>query len=194
MKFFKLNAAGFIVFSGMSLLTGAHAETAPKPVPRAPAAPAAPVAASGPRVVKTETQAFDFWTVACDTLSEPAGHRRCVARLPVFKTDSQQLIVVLTAVAVEPGQNQLLIQLPTSILVQPGGALAVQGGEERKFAIQSCLPALCTGVIPLDAALSSQLSKASAASLSWTAIGGNAVKVDFAMKGSAGALSAALVQ
>jgi invasion protein IalB len=162
---------------------------APAPAP-APADAAAP-APAGPTVVKSETQAFDFWTVACDTLSEPVNARKCVARLPVVKSDTRQLVILLIAAPGEGADQQLIMQIPTAIMVQPGAALTLAGGEPRKFPILSCQPALCTGALPLDAALTKALSEAPTAALAWTAIGGAPIKVDFALKGAGPALQAA---
>jgi invasion protein IalB len=192
------------LLAALTATTPALAQERPAKPASKPAAPAAkpeakqqdtkqqdakPAEAQPAQVVKSETEAFDFWTVSCDTLAAPVGARRCMARLPVIKSDTRQLVVLLTAMASEEGE-QLVLQIPTSILVQRGGAL-ILGDKTLPFGVVSCQPALCTGVLPLDAALKTQLGAAANAAISWTAIGGAPVKVDFALKGAARALQAA---
>lgn len=186
----SLCAAALAIATQSNAFAQDHTKPTHSHAPRRGAAQTAVRAA--PHVIKSETQSFDAWTVVCETLSEPANERRCIARLPVVKSDTRRLITMLTFTPMKADETQLVIQIPTSIMVQAGGALTLKGGEPRKFPILSCQPALCTGSLTLDAATSQALAAASDASLSWTAIGGAPVKVDFALKGAGPAMKAAL--
>ena len=183
----------------------APAKPIPKPAaPAANPAPAVPGAAqptvpgaeagqpAGPKVLKTENTPFDYWRLSCTYLSAPAGAKRCAAELPVYREDKGRRLKVLEVAATrdDAGQVRLVVQIPTSTVVADGATLTLKGGEPRKFAIQSCEPALCTGFVPFDPAFLGQLQAVDGATVSWTSLAAGAVKIEFPVKGAKDAIAA----
>ncbi|QLP96425.1 MAG: invasion associated locus B family protein [Rhodoblastus sp.] len=164
-----------------------------KPAQPEPAVATAPTpAAGGDTVLRSVTSRHELWTVACDHLAPPKPPR-CIARLPVFASaDMRQMLIMLSVAKPSEGATQLLIQLPTSILIAPGAELSFDGREARKLTIHSCEPALCTVNLPLDAAVRSELSGATTATMRWTSLITGAVRADFPLRGASAALEALL--
>lgn len=158
--------------------------------PAAAPAPAASLeAASAPRVLRSEVATHDFWTVACDYLDgQPAP--RCMARMPVFRTNELKQVLVVVAIAKGANDQWMLnLHMPTSMLLQPGAELRFGDKARRKMPILSCEPALCTATLPFDAALRADLTGSQNATAVWTSLAGGEIRADFPLKGAAAAIA-----
>lgn len=154
-----------------------------------PAAAEAPKAPAGPSVVKSETSRFDFWTVACDTLSQPANAKKCLARLSVNRENSRDVIVNLVVGQNAKGEMRLDVEIPTSVSIQEGVSVKIDGGAEIKLPITFCTPASCVASVPYDAKIAGSMQGTKAA-VSWMSLVAGTVKVDFGLKGSREAVAA----
>jgi invasion protein IalB len=161
----------------------AHAETQP------PGKPAAGQAAAQAKSVKTETSAYDAWSVRCDYFKD-APRPKCGARIAVQRSGTHDVMVVLAVVDAQNGEKRLLIDIPSYVSVAGGISLTVGGGAPLHVGIESCQPTLCTGVLPLSGALFAKLQEEGKATVAWTSTAVGAVKVDFELKGGRKALAA----
>ena len=185
-------AAGLLVCADIGLATAASQTATP---PAAPADPAklradktdlgaAAPAAEAITIKKTEIANYDFWHLQCDQFSDPKIGKRCAARMPVFKSNGQQLLAVLVISQDESAKNWVLkVVIPTSISVQDGGSIAFEGAKAQNFPIETCEPQACSSSLPMDAAMTALLKASNKVTLTWTTIDHNPIKFDFEIKG-----------
>ena len=136
-------------------------------------------------IKKTEIANFDFWRLQCDQFSDAKMGKRCVARMPVYKANGQQLLAMLVIGQDEANKDwQLKVIIPTSISVQDGATIAFEsGGKPQNFPIDTCEPQACASNLPLDAAMQDALKASNKVTLSWITIDHSPIKFDFEIKG-----------
>jgi invasion protein IalB len=146
-------------------------------------------AQSGPsKSIKTETSAYDAWSVRCDYFKD-APRPKCGARIAVQRSGTRDVMIVLAVVDAQNGEKRLLIDIPSYVSVSGGISLSVGGGAPLRVGIESCQPALCTGVLPLSGALLAKLQEEGKATVAWTSTAVGPIKVDFELKGGRKALA-----
>lgn len=162
------------------------AASAAAPKPAAPASGEAPQ----PRLLRSEVSTHEFWTVSCDHFEAPTP-ARCLARLPVFRSNELKQVLVVLSIGKGAGDQWALnLHVPTNIALPTGAEIRFGDKPARKITFQSCEPALCAASVPLDAALRAELTGAANAKASWVSLVTGDISAEFPLRGSAQALAA----
>jgi len=137
---------------------------------------------------KTVTMQFGGWTVTCD---EAADQTRsvCSAAFRVF--DKKSNATILTWLVGRNKDDVLLTEffVPTEVLIEPGLSMALEDGPGYKADFVACGRSACKAILPLDAALASELANAKRATLSLTASNGKVTRFSMGIDGIGPALA-----
>lgn len=154
------------------------------PVPSADAQ-AAPEAVPGS---KRTIQTFESWTLTCD--EDAADHKTCTMVQRLADRRSGRPVVAWT-IGVD-GERRLVSSLRTPTLADlaAGVSLTVDALEPRRLAYRTCAPAFCEVLLPLDETLVRELKAGSTATLAFTPLGNQVLKLPFSLKGFTRALQA----
>jgi invasion protein IalB len=160
-----------------------------RPAPRPPApAPEAPAAQGQttpppPAPQRTEITRFDNWVVTCNDFTEGPKKRVCSAQINVQQQGTNQVIMTWSVFVNDAKQFVTALLTPTGIMIAPGVDLQPEKGAKRKINYESCDNGRCTAAVTMDAAMIREVSAASSAQVSITAINGNTVQFNIPIKG-----------
>ncbi len=168
-------AASAIVISGVGLPEGL-AQTSPK---------SSKVAAADR---KTVTMQFGGWTVTCDEAADPSV-TVCSAAFRII--DKTRKATILTWLVGHSKDDRLLAEffVPTEVMIEPGVSMSLEDGPAYKADFVACGRSACKAVLPLDAALASELASATRATLSLTASNGKVTRFSMGIEGIGAALA-----
>lgn len=135
---------------------------------------------------KTVTIQYGGWKVTCD---ETGGSEVCSAAFRVMNRETNATI--LTWMVGRGSDGQLLTEffVPTEILITPGVSMVLEDGPAYKADFVACGRQACKAVLPLDAALASELASATKATLSLTASNGKVTNFSMGIDGIAAAMA-----
>ena len=135
---------------------------------------------------KTVTTQFGGWKVTCDEAGESTV---CSAAFRVVNRETNATI--LTWLVGRGGDGQLLTEffVPTEILIKPGVSMVLQDGPAYTAQFVACGRSACKAVLPLDAALATELASAAKATLSLTASNGKVTNFTMSIDGIAAAMA-----
>jgi invasion protein IalB len=135
---------------------------------------------------KTVTMQYGGWKVTCD---EAGGSAVCSAAFRVV--NRQTNATILTWMVGRGSDGQLLTEffVPTEVLVKPGVSMVLEDGPAYRADFVACGRQACKAILPLDAALASELASATKATLSLTASNGNVTNFSMAIDGIAAAMA-----
>jgi invasion protein IalB len=135
---------------------------------------------------KTVTMQFGGWKVTCD---EVGASSICSAAFRVVNRETNATI--LTWLVGRGSDDRLLTEffVPTEILIKPGVSMVLEDGPAYKAEFGACGRSACKAVLPLDAALASELANATNATLSLTASNGKVTNFTMAIDGIAAAMA-----
>jgi invasion protein IalB len=178
-------ATGLVVVSAIAVttfvLTGAGA-----PVTLAQTASKSSKIATADR--RTVTMQYGGWQVTCDEAGDPP-QTVCSAAYRIV--DKRTNATILTWLLGRRGDGQLLTELfvPTEVLIEPGVSMTLDEGPVYQADFVACGRSACKAILPLDAALASELSNATQATLSLTASNGKVTRFSMGIEGVAAALA-----
>lgn len=137
---------------------------------------------------KTVTMQYGAWKVTCE---EAADQPRpiCSAAFRVFNKSTNATI--LTWLVGHSRDDSLLSEffVPTEVLIEPGVSMTLEDGPAYKANYVACGKSACKAMLPLDAALASELASAKRATLSLTASNGKVTRFSMGIEGIAAALA-----
>ena len=141
------------VFAGFTLAAGASAQTK----------------------TQTTTTSIGGWSVVCNEGGDPPA-KVCSAnyQLKDKKTNS----AIFTWLIGKNAEKKLMIEFfsPNEILIEPGIALTLEGGEAHKAGFVSCGKTSCRARIAIDDGLLAELQAAKKAKIAIVAINGKRVE------------------
>ncbi len=141
------------------------------------------------QVIRRDETVYDLWTVNCAYFSAPPK-KKCTASLPVRRSGTQQLVVVLAIGPNGKGEMRFQATVPTSTMIQPGVIVKFEPGGEAKLSILSCDPNACLASVPFSQALAARIAGATKVDVRWTNITSGAVETSFSIKGARDAVAA----
>jgi invasion protein IalB len=135
---------------------------------------------------KTVTMQYGGWKVTCD---EAGSSSVCSAAFRVVNRETNATI--LTWMVGRGSDGQLLTEffVPTEILIKPGVSMVLEDGPAYTADFVACGRQACKAVLPLDAALASELASATKATLSLTASNGKVTNFSMGIEGIAAAMA-----
>ena len=138
---------------------------------------------------KTTTVQYGGWKVTCD---EAVGQVRPVCSAALRIIDKERNATILTWLVGHSRDDRLLSEfyVPTEVLIAPGVGVSLEGGPRYKADYVSCGRSACKAVLPLDAALTSELANATTATLALTASTGKVTRFSMGIEGIEAALAA----
>ena len=139
-------------------------------------------------VRKTVTMQFGGWTVTCDEAGDQS-RSVCSAAFRVF--DKKSNATILTWLVGRNKDDQLLTEffVPTEVLIAPGVSMTLEDGPGYKAEFVSCGRSGCKAMLPLDAALATELANATKATLTLVASNGKATRFSMGITGIGAALA-----
>jgi invasion protein IalB len=164
---------GYRVFASMSVLAlgaflitvqGSAAQTPPAPKQPAKATKSTPAepekAPSSP--VRTETIAYDSWTVSCRDTADGKTKKVCTAVLPMAVQEQNRQVSLGNWILGRNTEGALvtLVQTPQidiGVLIAKGIELKLGNGKPRKINFVVCNPQRCEGSTPMDDAFTKEL-------------------------------------
>jgi invasion protein IalB len=135
---------------------------------------------------KTVTMRYGGWRVTCD---EAGNSTVCSAAFRVINKKTNATILTWLLGRGRDGQLLTEFFVPTEILVQPGVSMVLEDGPAYKAQFVACGRSACKAVLPLDAALASELANATKATLSLTASNGKVTNFSMGIEGIDAALA-----
>ncbi|MGP8233588.1 MAG: invasion associated locus B family protein [Methylovirgula sp.] len=141
------------------------------------------------QAVRRDETVYDLWTVNCAYFAAPAK-KKCAASLPVRRSGTQQLVVVLAIGPDGKGEVRFQVTVPTSTMVQPGVIAKFEPGGELRLPILSCDRNACLASVPYSRAIATHIAGASKVDVGWTNIASGPVETGFSVKGAREALAA----
>jgi invasion protein IalB len=191
-SYLPLRSSQSVILSALALLAASAARADPPKnhVVRELAASTAVAHLPANHVVRRDEAIYDLWTVGCTYLSGSTKTKNCTARLPVKRSDSRQLLVVLAVGPNGRGEMRFQATVPTSTMVQPGVSVRFEPGGEIKLPILSCDPDACLASVPYSEAIAARIAGAMKVAVRWTNIASGPVETSFSVKGARGALAA----
>ena len=177
-------AVAAIVMSDLGLPEGV-AQTSPETPEASEAAESSKVAAADR---KTVTMQFGGWTVTCEEAADET-RSACSAAFRVF--DKKSNATILTWLVGRSKDEKLLTEffVPTEVLIEPGVSMTLEDGPGYKADFVACGRSACKAILPLDAALASELANATQATLSLTASNGKVTRFSMGIEGIGAALA-----
>lgn len=94
-------------------------------------------------------QKFKDWTARCEMVEEIKEQRCYIAQSLVKKDDGKQLMSVAVLYALDTKKPTFFLTLPLGVLLVPGVALQVDGGEALRFPFRQCAPNGCLAALEL---------------------------------------------
>jgi len=137
---------------------------------------------------KTVTMQYGGWTVTCEE-SGDQPRAICSAAFRVF--DKASNATILTWLVGHNRDDRLLTEffVPTEVMIEPGVSMSLEDGPAYKANYVACGKSACKAVLPLDAALATELAGATRASLSLTASNGKVTRYSMGIEGIEAALA-----
>ena len=137
---------------------------------------------------KTVTMQFGGWTVTCDEAGDPP-QTVCSAAFRILDKNTNSTI--LTWMLGRSKDDQLLTEffVPTEVLIEPGVSVSLEDGPSYKADFVACGRSACRAVLPLDAAIVSELASATRATISLTASNGRVTRFSMGIEGIEAALA-----
>jgi invasion protein IalB len=165
-----------------------RAAQAPAPAAPAPAQPqqpgqAAPAAPPPLTPQRTEITRFDNWVVTCNDFTEGPKKRICSAQIQVQQQNTNQVVFTWTVFINDAKQFVSALQTPTGIMIPPGVDVQVEKGTKRKVNYESCDNGRCTAAVTMDANMIREVTAATTAQVSITALNGSTVQFSIPIKG-----------
>lgn len=171
-----LVALGLIVADQYFMHGGEKSASAPAGTPAA-TAPAS--GTSGP--VRTETIAYDLWTVTCQI---PANQKRtCSATMKVTEKSNGQTVFAWIIGRDNQGVLRTVMQLPTGVLIQNGVDLKLGSLQPRKLGYTICDRLHCETAAIVDDALLKDLLATGEAVVTIVATNGQGINFNLPLKG-----------
>lgn len=137
---------------------------------------------------KTVTMQFGGWRVTCDEAGSPP-QEVCSAAYRVV--DRNTNATILTWMLGRSSEGRLLTEffVPTEVLIRPGVSMSLDNGPTYTAEYVACGRSACKAVLPLDAALLSELRNATEAKISLAASNGKVTQFTMAIEGIEAALA-----
>lgn len=156
----------------------------PQPARQQAQKPAAqqPAAEQPQRPTRTETRAFDNWSVNCAEFEKPRA-TRCSASLQVVQQQTKQVIFGWTISMADDKKLVGALVTPTGVLIDPGIELKLGKAKARKVGYTSCMQRQCAGTIAVDEALVREATQADGAEATIQAVDGRTIRFTFPVKG-----------
>jgi invasion protein IalB len=136
----------------------------------------------------TITMQYGGWTVTCDAVG---GQSKQVCSADFRVIDKERNATILTWRVGRSRDDRLLSEffVPTEVLIEPGVGVSLEDGPAYKADFVACGRSACKAILPLDAALASELASATQATLSLTASNGKVTRFSMAIAGIEAALA-----
>jgi len=155
------------------------------------AASPAPAAQPKPKVVRTESLSYDNWTVNCAYTDRPGDKPRCSAILRIAEKVNNVPRIIFTWIMGEQKSKLVsVLSMPTGVLIEPGVEVKIGAGAAKKYSYSLCAPDHCEAIIPMDAAIASEMKRAQTTEATVVGLRGQSVKFTVNMKGFGQALAA----
>lgn len=129
---------------------------------------------------KTTTETIGSWTVTC---SEGGEVKRCVMQQRLATKEKRQVVASATIRVTKEGGAELIIAMPTGVVIGPGIALAVDEGEAATAAFRTCGPRACQGAVSIDQALINKLAKGKTLGATVQTLRGKPLGLQFTLDG-----------
>lgn len=159
---------------------------APKPAEHAKAAGGPPTGAGAGQA--SNVLRFGAWAVSCSPKTAATDPANCVALISVARDKGDQRRIVIMGLLKRDGTISYFAQTPTTVSIKPGVEVQFDGKAGRHYDYDSCEPALCTAVSPVDGALFDEIVTTPSATIGWTSLAAGPVKIVFPTNGAREAL------
>lgn len=127
-------------------------------------------------------QTYGSWTGACEQM--PGGGNECFIFQNVKDAQSGRPMMSLKVGYFGPNNEAaILADLPTGVLIPPGAAFAVDGGNEVRVPYQICTPGLCRAIVPLNDQMISRMKAGSALQVSFVTAAGKKLGENASLSG-----------
>jgi len=151
----------------------------------------APAAQPKAKVVRTESLAYDNWTVNCAYTDRPGDKPHCSAILRMSDKLNNVPRVVFTWIMGEQKSKPVsVLSVPTGVLIGPGVAVKIGDGAAKKYGYSLCAPNHCEAIIPMEKAIAAEMKRASKTEVTIAGLRGQSIKFTVNMKGFDKALAA----
>jgi invasion protein IalB len=139
---------------------------------------------SAPKIVRTETLTYDNWTVSCAYPSQRGAKPRCSAVLRLAERINNVPRVVLTWIIGEQKSKPVsVLSMPTGVLIGPGVEVKIGAASARKYGYSLCASDHCEAIVPMDAAVTSELKRGPTVEVTIVGLRGQSVKFTVKTKG-----------
>lgn len=155
----------------------------PKPAAKAPAA-AKPGPVAAPAAPPADVHRFENWAVSCAPKAAPTDPANCLGLVSVARDKQDQRKIVIMGLIKRNGTFSFFAQTPTAIELKSGVDIQFEGRATRHYDYNSCEPALCTVMVPLDDALLGDVTGVPNVTMLWTSLEAGQVKVVFSPAGA----------
>lgn len=129
---------------------------------------------------KTTTETIGSWTVTC---SEGSKGKRCIIQQRLATKEKRQVVASATIRLTQEGGAELIIAMPTGVVIGPGMALAVDGEDAAKAAFRTCGPRACQAAVIIDQDLINKLAKGTALGATVQTLRGKPLGLQFTLEG-----------
>lgn len=164
----------------------AESEARSGPPPAATAQPA-------PKIVRTETMAYDNWTVSCVYTDQGGAKPDCSAVLRIAEKINEAPRVIFTwIIASQNNKPVSVLSMPTGVVIGPGIEVKIGAGSVTKYGYSLCAPDHCEAVIPMDVTVTREMKRAETTEATIVGLRGQGVKFTVNMKGFDQALAAVM--
>ena len=129
---------------------------------------------------KTTTETIGSWTVTC---SEGGKAKRCVMQQRLATKEKRQVVASATVRVPQEGGAELVIAMPTGVVIAPGMVLAIDGKEAAKAAFRTCGPRACQASVAIDQNLINTLAKGKTLGATVQTLRGKPLGLQFTLEG-----------
>jgi invasion protein IalB len=143
--------------------------------------------AAGGVGAKTTTETIGSWTVTC---SEGGKANRCVMQQRLATKEKRQVVASATIRVTKEGGAELIIAMPTGVVIGPGMAVTVDEAEAGKAAFRTCGPRVCQAAVSIDQDLINKLAKGKTLGATVQTLRGKPLGLQFTLDGFTKAYSA----
>lgn len=141
-----------------------------------------------PQTVTTRTTTYDGWTVVC-TAAAGTDKRTCSASFRIMNKEKNQNILVWLFGRNAKDEPLMELVTPTDVLIKPGVALIIDGGEPVKAEFVSCGTRGCKAALALDEDGIELMRSAKSVRIDLTRLDGQVIQFNFDVPGIGPALS-----
>lgn len=155
--------------------------------------PAAATTQPAPKIVRTETMAYDNWTVSCVYTDQGGAKSDCSAVLRIAEKINDAPRVIFTwIIANQNAKPVSVLSVPTGVVIGPGVEVKIGAGPVTKYGYSLCAPDHCEAVIPMDSSVLTAMKRAPETEATIVGLRGQSVKFTVNMKGFDQALAAVM--